>query len=361
MRADHRRVRGVELEARAVPRHARSAKSCTPSDAFSGPTANSCSARTRSASRLVARIFISGAAPSRSGRRPGRGQHVLEVVDDKEQRTVDEVGLQRFDERLLRHVAQADGRRDRRRDKIRIAQRRQRNERGAGFEAGCNVGGRAQREAGLADPAESRERDEADLVAVHERAHVVELVTTTHERARVGRQREVGVRRGRRGRREQRFAQQQRHVVGHQLFELVDGRERLVRHVAARADAIEHGFEAFLAPRVGALDVDELRLRSREEVLVFEPRHVHARCDPAVPLPVDRDEHVALFEVRAVEAAGRMCAGAHLEQHRREPQPLDGAAHCSAFGGEFLHRRRDEDPNALIGRQDRLARHALTF
>src|SRR5688572_29698964 len=60
--------------------------------------------------------------------------------------------------------------------------------------------------------------------------------------------------------------------------------------------------------------------------------------DPAVALPVDADEAVALGEVCAVEIAGRMRARACLEHDGREPHVLNRAPRGAALGGQLLKR-----------------------
>jgi hypothetical protein len=48
-----------------------------------------------------------------------------------------------------------------------------------------------------------------------------------------------------------------------------------------------------------------------------------------------------------------MRAGAELEQDGRQVQALDRAPHGRALGGELLHGRTDEDPDALVRGLDR--------
>ncbi|MCZ7589933.1 MAG: hypothetical protein M5U27_13965 [Gaiella sp.] len=100
-------------------------------------------------------------------------------------------------------------------------------------------------------------------------------------------------------------------IVTQQVGELLRGREATVRHVVGR-DAIQQRRETGLALLGGLLEVDELRQRAREQVLVLEPRDVHPGRDPAVTLPVNTDESVALLEVGAVEGPRRARARPEL-------------------------------------------------
>ena len=130
-------------------------------------------------------------------------------------------------------------------------------------------------------------------------------------------------------------------------------REGGVRRGVVVADPGQELAEALLALR-GLLQVDELRHVARgEPVLVLEAGDLVARRDPAVVLPVDADEDVALLQVGAVELLRRMRPSTELEHDRREVQPLDRGARGSALGLELLQGRADEDPEPLVGRADR--------
>ena len=82
------------------------------------------------------------------------------------------------------------------------------------------------------------------------------------------------------------------------------------------------------------------------------PEIVHVGRDPPVALPVDADEHVGLGQVRAVERPRRVGSRAELEHHRREPELLHRRTRPPAFVGELAERRRDEDAQPLIGSPD---------
>ena len=86
-----------------------------------------------------------------------------------------------------------------------------------------------------------------------------------------------------------------------------------------------------------------------ESELVLQSRDVHARPDPAVPLPVQADEDVGLREVGPVQLARWVRSGAELEQHRRESQGRDGTGHRAtlvrrARPAWSSRRRADADP-----------------
>gem|GEM_PF-5805461 len=84
------------------------------------------------------------------------------------------------------------------------------------------------------------------------------------------------------------------------------------------------------------------------QVVELEVGDLLAWRDPAVALPVDRDEDMALLEVGAVQLARRMGPGAELEHHRREVQPLDRLSGGLSLLRQLLQRRADEDPQALV-------------
>ena len=100
------------------------------------------------------------------------------------------------------------------------------------------------------------------------------------------------------------------------------------------------------------LDVDEPGHPGREQVLVFQAGYRFPRCRPAVALPVDPDEDLALGQVSAVDLARRVRPGAQLEHHRDQPQADHGVSHGLPLGGELPRRRAGEDPDPLIGSTD---------
>jgi len=57
----------------------------------------------------------------------------------------------------------------------------------------------------------------------------------------------------------------------------------------------------------------------RQLELILQPRDLHARADPPVPLPVQPDEHVALRQVSPVQLARGVRPRPQLEHHRGQP------------------------------------------
>ena len=137
-----------------------------------------------------------------------------------------------------------------------------------------------------------------------------------------------------------------------QLGQLLGRRERRVRRGVVVADPPEELGEArFALGRL--LQVDELRhLGGREPVLVLEAGDLLVGRDPAVVLPVDPHEDVALVEVGAVQLLRRMRPGTELEHDRCEAQPFDRGACGTALGLELLQGRAHEDAQPLVGRAD---------
>ena len=89
-----------------------------------------------------------------------------------------------------------------------------------------------------------------------------------------------------------------------QFGQFLGGRERRVRRGVVVTDPGHQLAEPLLAFR-GVLHVDQLGHVARgEPVLVLEARDLLAGRDPAVLLPVDADEHVALLQVGAVQLRG---------------------------------------------------------
>jgi hypothetical protein len=84
--------------------------------------------------------------------------------------------------------------------------------------------------------------------------------------------------------------------------------------------------------------------------LVLQTRDVHARPDPAIPLPVQTDEDVRLGQVSAVQLARWVRSSPELEEHRREPERRDGTGDSGALIGELSERGAHEDAQPLIRR-----------
>ena len=84
--------------------------------------------------------------------------------------------------------------------------------------------------------------------------------------------------------------------------------------------------------------------------LVLQPRDVHVGRDPAVALPVDPNEHVALVEVGPVEVPRGVWTRAELEHHRCQTQLRDCLLRRNPLGRELLQRRAHEHAQPLIWR-----------
>ncbi len=148
------------------------------------------------------------------------------------------------------------------------------------------------------------------------------------------------------------FGEEGGEVVGDAFLEFFGGVEGEVGGVVVGLDAGDEGLEAFVAV-VGCLDVDEFRHRGGGEVVfVLEAGDLLVGGDPAVALPVDADEDVALLEVGAVEVAGWVGACAEFEHDGGQAHAFDRGARCASFVGELAQGRADEDPDPLIGRTD---------
>ena len=129
--------------------------------------------------------------------------------------------------------------------------------------------------------------------------------------------------------------------------------EPAVRAVVVTADAVEQVVEPRIALGRRVLDVDQVRQRRRQEVLVFEARDVLVGRDPPVALPVHADEDVALREVGAVQRARRMRPCPELEHDRGQTERLDRGTCRFALGLQLTEGGAQEDPDALVGSADR--------
>ena len=127
-----------------------------------------------------------------------------------------------------------------------------------------------------------------------------------------------------------------------------------VRRGAGRADAVNQRRQAWLLVGSGTLQVQQHGLARGQAVLVFQARDVHPRGDPAVPLPVDTHEHLALRQVGPVHAARRVRAGTRLIPHRHQAQPLDGPPGGHPLTCQLFQGRGDKDPDPLVRREDNI-------
>src|SRR5262249_6034752 len=89
-----------------------------------------------------------------------------------------------------------------------------------------------------------------------------------------------------------------------------------------------------------------------QAVLVFQAGDVHPRGDPAIPLPVDTHEHLALLQIGPVHGARRVRAGARLIPHRHPAQPLDSPPGGPPPPGQLFQGRGNKDPDPLVRRED---------
>jgi hypothetical protein len=144
------------------------------------------------------------------------------------------------------------------------------------------------------------------------------------------------------------LAEQDRQVVCNQNPELFRRRELPVGQ-AHVPDPLEQLRQSRVTTGRRRLDVHQPRFVTGGDVLVLQPGDGLAGSDPAVLLPVDAQEDVALPQVGQVEIL-RGDGGVHqLEQDRSEVKPLHRLADGNALGRQLLHRGTDEDPDSLVG------------
>jgi hypothetical protein len=283
-------------------------------------------------------------AEQRHDQRRG-AQHLLEVVEHQQRAAVP----QRDDELVLqRHIARvthAERLRDRVGHERRVVDRGERHEHDPAGKLGGHAGRDVDRQPALADAARPHERDHAHGRRVQHRSDLGDLVLPPDElgQRRGDCARASHVRRlrgvGRRPALIEPLGQQDCQVLLEQLRQLIRVGEVLERRAVVRPDPVEQRDEAGLPLAAGLLDVHEARhADGREVVLVLEPGHLLLRRHPAVLLPVQTDEHVALLQVGAIQLPGRMRPGAELEHHGCEAQLLDGGARGVALRGQFLQR-----------------------
>ena len=144
-------------------------------------------------------------------------------------------------------------------------------------------------------------------------------------------------------------------VVEDELGQLARRSELPVRGETLVSDPAEERPQCGISFRSRLLDVDQLGTPLTPLELVLDPGDRRTRCDPAVALPVDADEDVALLEVRAVHLVRPMSASTELEPHRRQAQGPNRGLDRISLGRELAQSGRDEHPQPLIRRQDRSA------
>jgi hypothetical protein len=128
-------------------------------------------------------------------------------------------------------------------------------------------------------------------------------------------------------------------VVRHERPELGRRAERPIGGAGLLLDAADEGAQAVLPGDGRLLHIEEHRLTLSELELVLDARDRRSRRDPAVALPVNADEDVALADVGGIEVARRVRTRALFEQDRRETQRGDRLARLHAFEGQLAKRR----------------------
>ena len=112
------------------------------------------------------------------------------------------------------------------------------------------------------------------------------------------------------------LGQELRQVVGDPLAQLLGRGELLVGSGILRADAVEQHMQVLLPLWSGCLDIDQLRFVTGELVLILQAGHLHRGGDPAIALPVEPDEDIALGQVGPIQFTRWVGAGARLEEYR---------------------------------------------
>ena len=154
------------------------------------------------------------------------------------------------------------------------------------------------------------------------------------------------------GRAREALGQELRQVVGDALAQLFSCGELLVRSGILGADAVEQRMQVLLPLWSGCLDIDQLRFPARELVLVLQAGYLHTGGNPAIALPVEADEDIALRQVGPVQLARWIRACAQLEKHGRQAQLRDGLSCRSPLKGQLVERRADKHAHALVRRAD---------
>ena len=280
---------------------------------------------------------------------------MLHVVDHEQHVAPRQRGHELRLQALVTGLADADGSRDHAHDPTRRGHRFQSRERDLAPGCGERLGD-LDRQARLADAARAHDRDHPHPGRLQHLDEPLLLVAPPDERRVGGRNRQHRVhhrRSGRPARRVEPIGQQGGDVGDDQLAQLLGRGEAPVRAVVVAADAVEQILQARIPIGCGVLDVDQMRHVARQAVLVFEARDLLVGSDPAVALPVQPDEDVALGEVGAVQRARRMRPRAQLEHDRGEVKRLDRSTSRFALGLQFAESGAQEDPDALVGSADR--------
>jgi hypothetical protein len=96
------------------------------------------------------------------------------------------------------------------------------------------------------------------------------------------------------------LGQQHSQIIGEQFRQIIGGAEALVGRPVVGLDPCQHLRQPGLALR-GGLHVDELGLVPRQEILILKTGDLLAGRHPAVLLPVDPDENLALRQIGPVQ------------------------------------------------------------
>ena len=274
-------------------------------------------------------------------------QRLLEVVEYQQPRIVAELcddGVQRRSPSQVGAHLSAD----RGEDHLRLCDRLQRDEHGAGTEAIAEALANGHREPGLADSAWPRQCHQPDVGAQEDADHLFDVPLAADERCRpCGHRARALARRPRtscpgtvNGKP---LTQHSREVVAQQLLQLIGGPEVAVGGLLS--DPEHELFEAGLAIGRRHLGIQQARQIVRQLELLFQPRNLHARLDTPIALPVEAHEDVALRQVRPIEVARRVRSRALLEHHGVSPSAeMAAAAACrsseSSTSVELTNTRR---------------------
>jgi hypothetical protein len=265
----------------------------------------------------------------------GRGvDELFEVIQDQQHATSRQQGCEAVQRRTRGALACAKLLRDGGQDQRRIRDRRERDEGHAARKRALQRASDLDRQTRLTNAAGAGQGDEPHVAPAEQTTELAELQLAADERG--GRDRHGRPERGTGGRRagdargggaravtsaphvlgglNKALRQQEREVVLEQRLELAQRREIFVRSVVVGANHVEQLLQAWFALRSRRLHVDQFWLAAGQAKLVFEAGELLVGCNPAVPLPVDPDEDVALGEVRAIQVARRMRTGPELEQ-----------------------------------------------
>ena len=288
----------------------------------------------------------------RLGCQRSRGNQLLDVVEHEQHLSGPQVLQQPLVHRsapALGHTKRSGHGRDNERG---VFERGQRDERDAVCELRGEIGSHLHRQSCFADTAWPGQRHQTHILPLQQGLGLCALLFAIDEPpARHGQRGQPSRYRGL-SRGGETLGQELRQVVGDPLAQLLGRGELLVRSGILRADAVEQRMQALLPLWSGCLDIDQLRFPARELVLVLQAGYLHTGGDPAIALPVEADEDIALRQVGPVQLARWIRACAQLEKHGRQAQLRDGLSCRSPLRGQLVERRADKHPHALVRRAD---------